>query len=94
MSYLISFNPFDLSKSFAFGIGIGVGIGMMFQKIKHAKQKKQEHLITCLKHLAAEVRQLRETLVHSITSRMSKQLEGSNSSDEDEYYDPLIISER
>jgi len=93
MSYLISFNPFDLSKSFAFGIGIGVGIGMMFQKIKHAKQKKQEHLITCLKHLAAEVRQLRETLVHSITSRMSKQLEGSNSSDEDEYYDPLIISE-
>jgi len=95
MGYLLSFSPFDLSKSFAFGIGIGVGIGMIFQKIKHEKQKKQEHLLTCLKQLAAEVRQLRETLLHSVTSRLSRQdaIEGAHSSDEDEFFDPLIVSE-
>jgi len=94
MSYLLSFSPFDLSKTFAFGVGIGVGIGMIFRKIKHEKQKKQEHLLSCLKHLAAEVRQLRETLLHSVASRISKDaIDGQQSSDDDEFFDPLILSE-
>eukprot|EP00111_Clytia_hemisphaerica_P009963 TCONS_00029153-protein len=86
MSYLLSFSPIDFSKNFAFGLGIGVGLGVVFRRFSQEKQRKREHLISCLKQLAAEVRQLRETFVQYATTRPSLDAIEDVSSD-DEFYD-------
>jgi len=89
MTYLLSFNPFDLSKTIAFGIGIGVGIGLIFRKIKQEQERQQEHLLSCLRQLAAEVRQLRETLVNTVSqvSSRSRLSLTAQSSDDEEFFD-------
>lgn len=89
MSYLPSFSPFDLSKSFAFGVGFGVGFGMIFRKLKNEKERRREHLLSCIRQLATEVRQLRETLLSKVWNINSKQdlIEGPPSSEDDEYFD-------
>ena len=86
MSYLLSFSPIDFSKNFAFGLGIGVGLGVVLRRFSQEKQRRREHLISCLKQLAAEVRQLRETFVQYATSRPSLDAIEDVSSD-DEFYD-------
>jgi len=86
MSYLLSFSPIDFSKNFAFGLGIGVGLGVVLRRFSQEKQRKREHLISCLKQLAAEVRQLRETFVQYATTRPSLDAIEDVSSD-DEFYD-------
>lgn len=89
MGYLMSFSPFDFSKHFAFGLGIGVGIGVVIRKVIREKTKQREHLISCLKQLAAEVRQLRETFISTVASKSKlRQIKsGIDSSDEDEFFD-------
>lgn len=86
MNYLASFNPFDFSKNFALGLGVGVGLGVVFRKIIHEKQKQRNHLISCLQQLAAEVRQLRETLLTCASTSAHDAIEDNLSSD-DEFYD-------
>ena len=58
MIYLLSFSPIDLCKSFSsfsFGFGAAVGIGYIFRKVKKEQEKRQEHLLSCLRQLSAEV---------------------------------------
>lgn len=86
MSYLLSFSPINFTKNFAFGLGVGVGIGVVIRKLSQERQQKQEHLVSCLKQLAAEVRQLRETFVQYATASRSNAAIEDYSSDE-EFYD-------
>jgi len=85
MSYLLSFSPLDFTKNFAFGVGIGVGLGVVLRKFSQEKQRKRDHLISCLKQLAAEVRQLRETLLQYGSSASVEAIEDLSS--DDEFYD-------
>jgi len=86
MSYLLSFSPLDFTKNFAFGLGVGVGLGVVIRKFSQERQRKQEHLVSCLKQLAAEVRQLRETFIQYATTSRSVAAIEDYSSDE-EFYD-------
>ena len=85
MSIITYFSPFDFSKSFAFGLGLGVGIGVMARRIIKEKMKQKELLISCLKQLACEVRQLRETFLSAARETLNQQ--SSSLSDNDEYFD-------
>jgi len=93
MGYILSFSPFDISKNFAFGLGVGVGIGVVIRKVFQEKQRQRDHLISCLKQLAAEVRQLRDTLLQAVhvssAQKENNLLEICNESsgDEDEFFD-------
>ena len=84
MSYLLSFSPLDFTKNFAFGVGIGVGLGVVLRRFSQEKQRKRDHLISCLKQLAAEVRQLREALLQ-YGSKSVDAIEDLSS--DDEFYD-------
>lgn len=86
MSYLLSFSPLDFTKNFAFGLGVGVGLGVVIRKFSQERQRRQEHLVSCLKQLAAEVRQLRETFIQFATTNRSVAAIEDYSSDE-EFYD-------
>lgn len=89
--WLIGFSPFDFSKNFAFGFGVGVGIGVVVRKIIQEHRKQRQQLISCLKQLAFEVRQLRGSFIQSATCEVKveevKNYEVSSSEDEDEFFD-------
>lgn len=96
MSYLLSFSPIDLCKSFSsfsFGFGAAVGIGYIFRKVKREQERRQEHLLSCLRQLSAEVRQLRETLITQVAAAVVGKQEQNvvecslSTSDDDEYFD-------
>lgn len=90
MNYLISFNPIDFTKNFAFGLGVGFGIGVVIRKVFQEKQQQKEHLISCLKQLAAEIRQLRETFIRYASTR-KQELEDVSS--DEEFFDTEGINE-
>lgn len=88
MSYLLSFSPLDFTKNFAFGLGVGVGLGVVIRKFSQERQRKQEHLVSCLKQLAAEVRQLRETFIQYATTSKSIGIAAiEDYSSDEEFYD-------
>jgi len=97
MTFISFINPLEIVRSlssFSFGFGAAVGIGYIVRKVKGERLKRQEHLLSCLRQLSTEVRQLRETLLNRVVKVNKQQQQQADdeeavdvSSSDDEFFD-------